>query len=242
MPERGRIGFDRTISSEWMDAAVARVMTGETPDDTREFLWGFLEGIESGTTNNSNRGKTLTVLTRIWVSVPKQAEPLKRAALKCVASTPGEARIGLHWAMVVGTHPFFFDVATHVGKLIKLHGHASRSQIKRRMTDTWGDRSTLERTIQHVLRSMTRWGLLRIGQEHGSLIAPAQHVEIGEDVSLVLVHSVLLSHSKGLPFAQLIAHPSLFPFSMRVTARELRENPNFRVQRQGDQTDFVELS
>jgi hypothetical protein len=95
-------------------------------------------------TSNISRGKTLTVLTRIWVSVPKQAEPPKRAALTCVASTSGAKRIGVHWAMVGGTHPFFFDVATHVGKLIKLHGQASRSQITRRMTEAWGDRSTLE--------------------------------------------------------------------------------------------------
>jgi hypothetical protein len=242
MPERGRIGFDRTISSEWMDAAAARVMTGEAPDDTRKFLWGFLEGIESGTTNNSNRGKTLTVLTRIWVSVPKQAEPLKRAALKCVASTPGEARIGLHWAMVVGTHPFFFDVANHVGKLIKLHGHASRSQIKRRMTDKWGDRSTLERAIQHVLRSMTQWGVLMVGREHGSLTASPHRIEVDKEVGQVLVHSVLLSHGEGLAISHLIDHPALFPFSIRVTARDLRESAAFRVQRQGDQSDFVELS
>lgn len=242
MPERARIGFDRTISSEWMDAAVARVMAGEVPVATRKFLWDFLEGVESGTTNNSNRGKTLTVLTRIWVSVPKQAEPLKHAALKCVASTSGQARIGLHWAMVVGTHPFFFDVATHVGKLIKLHGYASRSQIKRRMMETWGDRSTLERTIQHVLRSMSRWGLLRIAQEHGSLIGPPQRIEVGNEVGQVLVQSVLLGHGKGLPFSHLSDHPALFPFSVQVTARDLMRNPAFRVQRQGDQSDFVELA
>ena len=126
-----------------------------------------MKDVEPGTTNNSGRGKTLTVLTRIWVSVPKQAEPLKRAALKCIAAASGEKRIGVHWAMVVGTHPFFFDVATHVGKLIKLHGQANRSQIKRRMTETWGDRSTLERTIQHVLRSMSQWGLFEPAKSMG---------------------------------------------------------------------------
>src|SRR5581483_5323748 len=180
MPTRRRIGFDRTIAAEWLDAAVARVMTGEPPDATRKFLWEFLEGVEAGTTNNSSRGKTLTVLTRIWVSVPKQAEPLKRAALQCVTSASGENRIGVHWAMVAGTHPFFFDVATHVGKLIKLNGQANRSQIKRRLTETWGDRSTLERTIQHVLRSMGQWGLLRAGEEHGSIVGPARRIRTND--------------------------------------------------------------
>ena len=102
--------------------------------------------------------------------------------------------------MVVGTHPFFFDVATHVGKLIKLHGQANRSQIKRRMTETWGDRSTLERTIQHVLRSMAQWGMLRNGEEPGSLIGPAQRLRVSDDVGRPLLHSVVLGHGRGVPY------------------------------------------
>jgi hypothetical protein len=49
--------------------------------------------------------------------------------LDVVSSVSGDERIGIHWAMTCTTHPFFFDVATHAGKLIKLHGHANRSQI-----------------------------------------------------------------------------------------------------------------
>jgi len=241
VPERRRIGFDRTILSEWLDATAARVISGEAPEATRKFLWDFLEDVEPGTTNNSSRGKTLTVLTRIWVSVPFQAEPLRQAALKCIASTSGDKRIGVHWAMVVGTHPFFFEVATHVGNLIKLNGQANRSQIKRRMTEVWGDRSTLERTIQHVLRSIVQWGPLHAGSEYRSLIAADQRVSIDSDVGQLLVHSVLLGHGRGLPFFHLIDHPALFPFALKISAQDLMRNPMFRVQRQGDQSDFVEL-
>jgi hypothetical protein len=144
--------------------------------------------------------------------------------------------------MVAGTHPFFFGVATNVGKLIKLHGQASRSQIKRRMTETWGDRSTLERTIQHVLRSMAQWGMLRKGEEPGSLVGPPQRVRIDDDVGQLLLHSVVLGHGRGLPYPQLIDHPALFPFEVDVPARDLMRNPIFIVQRQGDQSDFVELA
>jgi len=242
MPDRKRIGFDRTIASEWLDAAVARVMTGEAPEATRKFLWDFLADVELGKSHNSGRGKTLTVLTRIWEDVPEQAEPLKRAALKCVAGTTGDRRLAVHWAMVAGTHPFFSDVATNVGKLLKLHGQANRSQIKRRMTETWGDRSTLERTIQHVLRSMAQWGLVRKGDEPGSLIGPPQRIRISDDVGQLLLHSVVLGHGRGLPYLQLVDHPALFPFAVDVPARDLMRNPIFHVQRQGDQSDFVELA
>ena len=241
MLNRTKIGFDRTIRSEWLDAAAARIVNGDSADATRKFLWDFLEDVERGNTNNSGRGKTLTVLTRIWISVPEKAGTLKQAALKQIPSARVEQRIAIQWAMTAGTHPFFFDVATHVGKLIRLHGDANRTQIKRRMTEIWGDRSTLERTIQRVLRSLVQWGLLQPGQEHGSLVGLPQRIQIDQNVSELLVHAVLLGQGKGLAFSPLIEHPALFPFRLNLSVQELIRNPNFYVQRQGDHSDYVEL-
>ena len=242
MLNRTKIGFDRTIRAEWLDAAAARISNGDSADAARKFLWEFLKDVEPGDTNNSGRGKTLTVLTRIWISVPEQARVLRQTALKQIASTPGEQRIAVHWAMCAGTHPFFFDVATHVGKLIRLHGNANRTQIKRRMTETWGDRSTLERTIQHVLRSLTQWGLLHAGSEHGSLVGNSSSIRVDNIVSQLLVHAVLLGQGKGLAFSQILEHPALFPFKLDLSIRDLIASSAFHVQRQGDQSDFVEIA
>jgi hypothetical protein len=240
--DRTRIGFDRTIHSEWLDAVVARVLIGETVEETTRFLWKFLEDIELGSTISSGRGKTLTVLNRVWVSVPKGAKPLKHAALKAVGGASGETRIAIHWAMVVGTHPFFLDVATHTGQLIKLNGQANRSQIKRRMTETWGDRSTVERAIQHVLRSMVQWGLLRSGEDKGSLVGPPHRINISDELGQLLVHSVLIGNGKTMQLSNLLNHPAIFPFSIRPMVRDLMGNPIFQVQRQGDQSDLVDLA
>lgn len=242
MLNRTKIGFDRTIRAEWLDAAAARTANDDCADSVRKYIWDFLEDVEPGDTNNSGRGKTLTVLTRIWISVPDRAATLRSAALKQIASTSGEQRIAIHWAMCAGTHPFFFDVAAHVGKLIRLHGNANRTQIKRRMTETWGDRSTLERTIQHVLRSLTQWGLLRAGPEHGSLVGTSKPILIDENVSQLLLHAVLLGEGKGLAFSQLLAHPALFPFKLNLSIRDLSASSEFHVHRQGDQSDFVEIA
>jgi hypothetical protein len=241
-PDRKRIGFDRTIPLEWLDAVVARVALGESAVETTKSVWKFLEDVEPGTTHNSGRGKTMTVLNRIWIDVPPSVESLKQVAVECISTVSGEQRVGIHWAMIAATHPFFFDVATHLGKLLKLNGHANRSQIKRRMVDVWGDRATLERTIQHVLKSMMMWGLLRSGPERGSLIGSDHRIIAADNVGRLLTHSVLLSLGQGLAVPKLIGHPSLFAFEVNLHASSLRESTRFRVHREGDQSDFVELA
>src|SRR5680860_372244 len=90
---RTTIGFDRSIDIEWLDAAAARAASGRSPAENRKFLWDFLEDVVPGDTNSSGRGKTLTVLTRIWLAVPEQAEPLREAALRCIALATGEQRV-----------------------------------------------------------------------------------------------------------------------------------------------------
>jgi hypothetical protein len=236
------IGFDRTIHIEWLDIAAARLSRGEQSNAIRKVVWDFLEDLVPGNTNNSGRGKTLTVLTRIWLSVPEHVEPLRDRALKCLMAADGEERVAVHWAMVVATHTFFLDVATQVGKLLALHGEANRSQIKRRMTESWGDRSTLERTIQHVLKSMAQWGVLKPGFEKGSLVVARNPIQVSEDVAVLLMHGVLLSQGRGMPLSQLANHPAIFPFKLQLNVATLRRHPCLRVQRQGDQSDFVELA
>jgi len=240
--DRKRIGFDRTIPLEWLDAVAACVAKGESAVATSQSIWKFLEDVEPGTTHNSGRGKTMTVLNRIWIDVPANAESLKKAAVECIPSVSGEQRLGIHWAMIAATHPFFFDVATNLGKLLKLHGQANRSQIKRRMVDVWGDRATLERAIQHVLKSMMKWGLLRSGPEKGSLVGPDHRIIVADGVGHLLAQSVLLSLGQGLPVPKLFSHPSLFAFEVNLYATSLRDSPRFRVHREGDQSDFVELA
>ncbi|MER9225798.1 hypothetical protein NKI39_09085 [Mesorhizobium sp. M0664] len=236
------IGFDRTIHIEWLDIAAARASRGESPIEIRKVLWDFLEDLVPGNTNNSGRGKTLTVLTRIWLTVPDQVEPLRDHALKSLAKASTEDRLAIHWAMVIATHPFFFDVAADLGKLLALHGQGNRSQVKRRMTEAWGDRSTLERTIQHVIKSMAQWGVLHPGLEKGSLAGGRKPIQVSNEIAGLLVRGVLLSQGHGISIAQLVSHPALFPFNIKLNVETLRNRHGLKIQRQGDQSDFVELA
>lgn len=242
MNRRAHIGFDRRIDREWLDAAAAQAAAGTPADEMRAYLWSLLDGVVSGEKRNSARGKTVTVLNHIWGDVPGAAASLRdRAASQLEASTPDE-RLALHWAMMVGTYPVFTDTAAAVGRLLILQGSFTLAHLTRRLVGVWGERSTIERAGQRIVRSMVQWGVLRDTATRGMYEAVPRRRMLGHAIGTVLIEALLVDAEEvSVPLDQLTGHPVNFPFDLTVNASHLRSAPQFRLHRQGLDTDFVEL-
>ena len=242
MSRRANIGFDRRIDREWLDAAAAQAAAAAPTVEMRAYLWSLLDGAVSGDKVNSGRGKTVTVLNHIWGDVPGPAASLRaRAAAQLDGSTPDE-RLALHWAMMVGTYPVFTDTAAAVGRLLTLQGSFTLAHLTRRLVAAWGERSTLERAGQRIVRSMVQWGVLRDTPTRGMYEAAPRRRKVGPAVGTLLIEALLVdAEEASVALDQLIGHPAIFPFDLDVNASHVRGAAQFRVHRQGLDSDFVEL-
>ena len=239
--ERRTIGLDRPIHLEWLDAAAGSLADGRSPKEARDFVWKLLDGTVAGKTAQSARGKTLTVISRVWLNVPASARPLRDSALKVIEHASAEDRLALHWALLSATYPFFLDVASHIGRLLGLNGDFSLGQLTRRVVEGWGDRSTLRPAIQRLVRSMSTWGVLAPGDRPGVYVSPKRRIAVADGAAELLLEGFLAPVGREMPLAQLLAHPAAFPFTMRVDTSRLRRSSRLRIHRQGDQSDLVEL-
>lgn len=239
--ERRTIGIDRPIQLDWLDAVAGRLATGAPPREAREFVWGLLEGVVAGNTPYTARGKTMTVLGRVWLNPPVSAVPLRDSALKFIESASAGERLAIHWALLSAAYPFFVDVATSVGKTLGLSGEIALAQLNRRIVEVWGDRTTLRPAVQRLTRSMVHWGVLRQGDQRGVLLAPEKRIAVSPGVSELLLEGLLIAAGKGMALNQLVRDPGLFPFEIQVDVPSIRKHPRMKLHRQGDRTDFVEL-
>jgi hypothetical protein len=238
--ERRTIGLDRPIHIEWLDAVAGRLAGGASAKEARDYAWHLLEGVVAGKTAQSARGKTLTVLSRVWLTVPTAAEALRDSAVPLVGRASADERLAIHWAMMSAAYPFFVDIAANVGKFIGLNGEFSLSQLTRRLIDVWGDRSTLRPAAQRIVRSMVQWGVLRDAKRPGQYLPLQKRIVVSAGVAELLVEGLLIASHRGMPLKQLLTHPAAFPFDVRLDSTRLRRSPRLRLHRQGDQTDFVE--
>lgn len=238
--KRRTIGFDRKIQLNWLDATADWAAQGLSVADIRMQLEQLLEGQVAGSGYRGAREKTMTVLLHVWVQVPNSLIPLRDDGLAFLRDRSGRDRLPLHWGMCVATYPFFRDVAATTGRLLSLQGTAALSQIVRRMTESWGERSTVVRAAQRVVRSFVRWGVLVETEERG-IFSQASAVAVSDQgVGLWLLEAgVSSSEKQAQPFRSVIGGVPFFPLKLRLSPRDVSSSPRLELYSQGLDHDVV---
>ena len=244
MPEATRrtIGFDRKIRLSWLDATAEWTIQGLSAPEIRALLERLLDGQVAGDGPHSARGKTMTVLLHVWTTVPDAAVPLRDDALALLRGRTGRDRLPLHWGMCLATYPFFRDVAATTGRLLALQGTASLSQIVRRMAESWGERSTVTRAVQRVVRSFVDWGALAESGDRGIFSPAAKVVVSGDGAGPWLVEAGLVSRGRQeYPLRGLVDGVSFYPIHLALSVGDVSRSPRLEVCRQGLDEDVVLL-
>lgn len=225
------IGFDRKVQLDWLDTTAGLYQEGLGFDLIAEHLHRYLEKAVAGP---EARRKTITVLLRLWIKVPTQDQPLRDEALQLAGQVSPTERLWLHWGLSLLAYPFFRDVAATVGQLSRLQGSFSQAQVQRRMMETWGQRTTLQRAVRRLLRTFVDWGVLRDSDTRGSYeIAPPRQTE-NQSLALWLLDCALRAHQAELVLLRELEQPAYtFPFDLAPFANDLRRSDRFEISRQG---------
>ena len=244
-PGRGGVlGFDRKIRLRWMDAAADWAADGLAPREIGARLDALLDGQVAGGGTDTARRKTITVLRRIWITVPEGLAPLRDDALALLRGRSGrDARLPLHWGMCLATHPFVRSTAAAVGRLLALQETVALSQISRRAAESWGERSTVKHAALQLARSFIEWDVLRRTAARG-IYRAAPGIRIADDDAVgpwLLEAGLANSDQRERPFRSLVASPVFFPFRLDLRATCVARNPRLELYRQGLDEDLVVL-
>jgi hypothetical protein len=230
-----QIGLDRILKIEWLDATAYWVNSGLPKAEIRQKLDKLLEGFLANTGKRGSRDKTMTALMRVWVNVPDHLEPLRNDGLRLLDTLSPKQKVAVHWGMCMAVYPFFRDVATVTGRLLSVQGNAVMAQIIRRMVESWGERSTLIRATQRIVRTFVNFGILQETDKKG-VYKPASKIIISDSKELTvwLVESYIRSNGTNMKALQeILTHPALFPFEIKFSAWDIPKDSRIEIQRHG---------
>lgn len=240
------VGFDRKIESEWLDYAAARAVERLPIQDMRKRLWDFLDGrVSAGSSGwNSDRGKVITVLMRIWGPGSGRNEEMRGRAMVALGDVSPQSRIALHWALCLGSYPFFADVARTAGQHLALHGEVQLAAVRRRLVESWGDRAVTRRATQRILRSMIDWGVLQDGARKGAYVqGSVEEISNSSTGQLLVVGLLLAQDGEAVPVDRVRSHPAIYPFRVEQDALSLSRVSNLlRLEREALGSQFLRLA
>lgn len=246
MSERHQqIGFNRYIKLEWLDFAAGQMLAGRPLAQIKTSLNDLLKdqlSVGSDAVRGS-RGKTVSMLLSIWVTVPRPLVPLRDAALEQMRFLPSAEHLPFHWGMTMAAYPFFGVVAESAGRSLNLQGNVSVNLLKSRMRDLYGQRETVLRSTRYVLQCLSGWGLLNeTSRSSGIYTLPATHsIQNSATAAWLFTAALASSDTKMAPLKALVQSPRLFPFKIETDLHAIREGDQLEYFRQGLDEEMVML-
>lgn len=212
------IGIKQTVRFEWMQKTVNLLLAGLDVAAIRQELHEYLsERMGSGvigTRSDEARSFAVTNLMRIWVAPDPDLVALRDSALDCLRTEP-TAELAIQWAMISAAYPFWFNVARQTGRLLNLQDQVTHAQIVHRLKEQYGDRQTVSRNTQFVIRSFIAWGVLKDSATTGCYEKTNPVIITNRHLALLLIESALQAAPEGKAALPLLLNaPALFPFQL----------------------------
>ena len=227
------IGIKQAIRFEWMQKATNLQLAGLGAKTIRQELHEFLSD-RKGNGNEgerSDRTRTFVVdnLMKTWVSPDPVLVSFRDAALAFLRKHPSMG-LAVHWGMISAVYPFWFNVARQTGRLLALQDQVTHTQIINRLKEQYGDRQTVSRCAQYVIRSFVAWGALKDSEAKGCYEKAALVSIPDSNLAILLFESALLAtpEAKGA-LGLLINNPAFFPFQLPVMTGDFVSQRSERI-------------
>ena len=240
-----QIGFSQRIQLEWLEQTAQLFLTGNSKKQIETVLQDLLSDKLSigGSAKRGNREKAISILMKIWVTVPNRLMHLRNDGIEILKQLPNNSHLPVHWGMSMSAYPFFGAVAETIGRLFKLQSTASASQIQKRIREELGERETVARAARRIIRCFVDWNILQDTDKKGVYKTAPKQLVVDKELKSWLIETALISNgSNSLPLNGILERPVFFPFKMdQLTLRELEVNTRLTIFRHSLNEDMVAL-
>ena len=216
------VGLSRKLKLPWLKYTVDLVTEGLSEAEIKDKLNKYLSfEIESPTVLR----KTREILMNIWVYENEQTAPIRSEALSLMNKYP-EYAVCMNWCMMLAVYPVFIDLCKLIGKMSEFQDEITLAQLKQKLFDEWGERTTLFHSIDKLIATLKEFGVLesvKVGKYRIHQIPVNQ-----ESVSVFMAHAIMCIDDSGYySFQELNNSVYLFPFEYHVGKEAIVSDPRF---------------
>ena len=150
------VGLSRNLKEPWLNKVAELAIEGLPQEEVKTQLNDYLGyEIESPT----NLRKTREILMNVWIYDNDYSEKLFSEAKKLYRNYP-DYSLEIHWCLLLAAYPVFGDVCKLIGKMSQFQDEITLAQIKQKLFDEWGERTTLYHSMDKLIATMKALGVI----------------------------------------------------------------------------------
>ena len=143
------VGLSRKITLKWLNKAHEFFSEGLTEEEFKTQMNDYLSfEIDSPTVLR----KTREILMHVWFYEDDYYLTLIRRDADDLLKRYPEYDIAIHWCMLLSVYPVFADICKLIGRISDFTDIVTLSQLKQKLYDEWGERSTLYHSTDKIHR------------------------------------------------------------------------------------------
>lgn len=222
------VGLSRNIKMQWLNKAVALLYDNLEETEYKSALNEYL-GFEIGSVINIR--KTREILMHLWFYKDDETNDIRELGLSLIRAYPDYA-LPIHWCMILITYPVFADVCKLIGRISDFQEEITLAQLKQKLFDEWGERTTLFHSTDKIIMTMKDMGVLsceRPGKYHIQKY-PISNEQI---VNYMLLVAMKVGGNSYYTLPDLTNIGVLFPFEYRVNKEQLITDDHFVINNFG---------
>lgn len=223
------IGMSRNINLDWLNKVADLVVQGKQEDEIKEIL---NEYIALSINSPTNLRKTREILMNIWVRIPEERVHIRKLALELYNYNKSVNKLLAHWCMILLAYPVFGDIVSVIGKMSDKQYDITTTQVKNRMFDVWGERSTLYHSIDKNIKTLKDLGVLNTVRTG---LYKINKLKIEDEKALVLIVLLMLYRKEKLylKIDDLDNSVEFFPFEYELYLEIIESSNLFNLDKFG---------
>jgi hypothetical protein len=157
LPSARPIAFNRRLRASWLREGLRLLADGTEGANWIERMEDLVKESNSG---KDSITKSMRYLRHVWIE-KGDADALRSDAINLYRSGPTEkSSIILSWGMAIATYPFLNDVASTIGRMLRVQPEVKLEQLLRKLSETYGERETVRRSGRYALGVITDFGFV----------------------------------------------------------------------------------
>ena len=223
------VGLSRNLKLPWLNKAAELCSSDLTEQEIKDQLNEYLS---FEITSPTNLRKTREILMKLWFYMPEgddsmqaMMSSIRNEGLRLIGQDPDNA-IPAHWCQLLVTYPVFADLSRLIGKMFEFDDVITMAQVKRKLFDEWGERTTLYHSVDKLIATLKAIDVLE-SPGTGKYTVKRHNIR-NATVAHHLLHTMIVVDQRAyyrLP--DLTSSVYLFPFTYKIKKDELLNDQRF---------------